>query len=204
MPILGQKDQNSTEKLYFIQMCQFSCVLLTPEASNVILRLHLTSAKQCCESRTGSGCFLGLMVPDPLVRGSVSFNTQAKIVKKTLIPTYCVVTSLWLLSLKKDLNVPSKVLGRKPFKPLFVGVLKFNDENSRIRIRTHMSRIRNTAAKPQAWSRTLLNPIIIFSSWSRSTSGAMYEHVVQYKYKNSVLVNEVRMLIALFPLASFP
>jgi hypothetical protein len=142
MPILGQKDQNLTEKLYFIQMCQFSCVLLTPEASNVILRLHLTSAKQCCEYRTGSGCFLGLLDPDPLVRGSGSFYNQAKMTLKK----------------KKDLNVPSKVLSRKPFKTLFV------DENRRIRIRTNMSRIHNTAAKPQASSKTLLNPIIIFSS----------------------------------------
>ncbi len=59
--------------------------------------------------------FLGLPDPDPLVRGMDQAPdpdpepsiTQAKIVRKTLIPT-----DLWLildfLSMKNDVNVPSK------------------------------------------------------------------------------------------------
>jgi hypothetical protein len=79
---------------------------------------------------------------DPLVRGmdpdpdTGNFYHQAKIVKKTLIPTV-----LWLLldflPLKIDVNVPSKGNKQKNFlnkNLLFVAVLKVNDENSRIRI----------------------------------------------------------------------
>jgi hypothetical protein len=48
--------------------------------------------------------FLGLPDPDPLVKGIDSDPYhQAKIVRKT-----CFVTSLDFLSLKNDVNVPSK------------------------------------------------------------------------------------------------
>jgi hypothetical protein len=48
------------------------------------------SRKQCCGS--GSACFWASRNPDPLVRGtdqdpSICFYHQAKIVRKTLIPT---------------------------------------------------------------------------------------------------------------------
>jgi hypothetical protein len=46
-----------------------------------------------------------------------SFYQQAKIVRKTLIPTVF-TTSLELLSLKKDVNVPSKVISRRTFLKL--------------------------------------------------------------------------------------
>jgi hypothetical protein len=67
--------------------------------------------------------FFGLLDPDPLVRGtrSGSFYHQA---------------------MKNDVNVPSKSTVSVPnkqknffFKLVFVGVLKVNDENSRIQIR---------------------------------------------------------------------
>ncbi len=67
--------------------------------------------------------------------GSGFFYHQAKIVRQILIPTL-----LWLLfdflSLKNDVNVPSKSNKQKNFfKLVFVGVLKVNNENSWIRIR---------------------------------------------------------------------
>ncbi len=68
--------------------------------------------------------------------GSGSFYHQAKIVRKILIPTV-----LWLLfdflSLKNDVNIPSKSNKQKNFfLNLFcVGNLMVNGENSRIRIR---------------------------------------------------------------------
>ncbi len=84
-----------------------------------------------------------LLVPDPLVRAtdpdplSLSKNS-----KKTLIPTV-----LWLcfdfLPLKTNVNGPSKSNKQNTFL-FFVGVLKVNDENSRIRIRIH---------KSEAWIR---------------------------------------------------
>ncbi len=48
------------------------------------------------------------------VSGSGSFYHQAKIVRKTLIPT--AVTSLWLFIFKNDLNVPSKSKKQKSYK----------------------------------------------------------------------------------------
>jgi hypothetical protein len=66
--------------------------------------------------------------------GSGSFYHLAKIVRKTLI---CTVLCLFeFLSLKNDVNVPPKSNKQENFKKLvfFVGILKINDENSRIRI----------------------------------------------------------------------
>ncbi len=107
--------------------------------------------------------------------GSGSFYQQAKIVRKTLIPTV-----FWLrldfLSLKNDVNVPSKSNKQENFfkNLFFVGILKVYDENSRIRIQdpdpdlnpdplvrgmdpririhTKMSWIRNTASRNIIWS----------------------------------------------------
>jgi len=65
---------------------------------------------------------------------SGSFYHQAKIVRKTLIPTV-----LWLLldflSLKNDVNVPLKSIKQKNFVKnyFFFGLLNVNDENNRIR-----------------------------------------------------------------------
>jgi hypothetical protein len=76
--------------------------------------------------------FLGLLDPDPFVRGTdpaVSFNHHSKNSKKKL-DSYCFVTSLWV-----------------------VDGLKVNDENSRIqsRIRIHWSeaRIRGSGSVPK-------------------------------------------------------
>jgi hypothetical protein len=60
---------------------------------------------------------------------------------KKNIDSYCFVTSLWFLSLKNDVKVPLKSNKQKNL----VDVLKVTDENSRIRIRTKISWIRNTA-----------------------------------------------------------
>jgi hypothetical protein len=63
--------------------------------------------------------------------GSGSFHQQTKKLGKTLI--------LWLLcdfvSLKNDVNVPSKRFKLKILERFFVGVLKISDEKSRIWIR---------------------------------------------------------------------
>jgi hypothetical protein len=93
-----------------------------------------------------SGCFCGRRkiissVADPYVFGppgseSGSLYHQAKIVRKTLIPTVLRLNDDFL-SLKNDVNVPylQKVKSRKTFlKSVFGGVLKVNGENSRIRI----------------------------------------------------------------------
>jgi hypothetical protein len=68
--------------------------------------------------------------------GSGSFYHQAKIVRKTLIPTDLLLL-FDFLSLKNDVKVPSKSNKQKKpfFKLVFFGILKVNDENSRIRIR---------------------------------------------------------------------
>ncbi len=68
--------------------------------------------------------------------GSGSFYNQVKIVRKTLFSTFfCLL--FYFLSLKNDVNVPSKTNKQKIFflNYFFVGVLKVNDDNSRIRIR---------------------------------------------------------------------
>ncbi len=94
--------------------------------------------------------------------GSGSFYHKAKIVRKTSIPT-----ALWrffsFLSLKNDVNVPSKSNTQKNLflYLFFVGILKFNDENSRIRIciriRIHQSgmdpRIRIRLHTKMSWIR---------------------------------------------------
>ncbi len=80
---------------------------------------------QCCGSgsesgSTGSTCFR------PHGSGSIShryrsgsgsefFYHQAKIVRKTLIPTACFVTSFWLFIFENDVNVPSKSNKQKNF-----------------------------------------------------------------------------------------
>jgi hypothetical protein len=50
--------------------------------------------------------FLGLPDPDPLVRGTDP-DLVPSVVKKKIwknLDSYCFVTSLWLLSLKNDVN----------------------------------------------------------------------------------------------------
>ncbi len=96
--------------------------------------------------------FLGLLDPDPdlLVRGMdpEPSITKQKNSKKNL-DCYYFVTSLWLFSLKNDLNVPSKSNKQKFFSQIlvFVGFLKVNDKNRRIRIR-----IRIRIHWSEAWS----------------------------------------------------
>ncbi len=148
-----------------------------------ILRVSSSQKNQCCGSGSESGSvFFGppgsgsgsISHKYGSESGSVSFYHHAKIVRKTLIPTV-----LWLLfdflSLKNDVNIPylQKVISRKTSikkKLFFVGVLKVNDENSRvliqdpdplvrgmdprirIRIHTKMSWIRNTGKNKAIFS----------------------------------------------------
>ncbi len=118
---------------------------------NISSRRRLLASREFCKDYISCFC------------GSGSFYHQAKIVRKTLIPTG---TVLWLffyfLSLKNDVNVPSISNNQKNLflKLVFGGVLMVNDEKIRIRldplvrgmdpriwirIHTKMSWIRNTA-----------------------------------------------------------
>jgi hypothetical protein len=113
---------------------------------------------QCCGS--GSECgihrihmFLGLLdpYPDPLVRSMYRIRFPIRILlspsknSKKNLDSYCFVTSFWHFIFENDVNVPSKVISKKLVKKIvFVGVLKVNDENSRIRFRIH---------KSEAWIR---------------------------------------------------
>jgi hypothetical protein len=73
--------------------------------------------------------FLGLLDPDPLVRGT----------DPALFSDFY---------LEINVNVPSKRKQQSVLKNLlFVGVLKVNDENSRIWIRTKISWILNTVSQ---------------------------------------------------------
>ncbi len=84
--------------------------------------------------------FLGL--PDPLVRGpdpdpfiikqnGVIINQNSK----ENLYFHCIATSLWPLSVKNDVNVPSKCKKPQNLKYIFVAILKATDEKSRIQIR---------------------------------------------------------------------
>ncbi len=114
--------------------------------------------KQCCGSGSvGSICFWP--------RGSGSFYRQAKIVRKTLIPT--VLRPLYdFLSVKNDVNVPSKSKKQKNLETFFCWRLEghwrkyqdldpdplFRGMDPRIRIRTKISWISNTVRKiPFSW-----------------------------------------------------
>jgi hypothetical protein len=70
--------------------------------------------------------------------GTGPFFYHAKKSKKNL-DSYYFVTLFDFLSLKNDVNVPSKSNKQKKLcsKLVFAGILKVNDENSRIRIRIH-------------------------------------------------------------------
>jgi hypothetical protein len=86
--------------------------------------------------------FCGLPDPDPLVRAEVGIWILLSLSKdsKKNLDSYRFVTSLYdFLSLKNDVNVPSKSIKQKNLgkKLVFVGILKINDENSRSRIRIH-------------------------------------------------------------------
>jgi hypothetical protein len=63
-------------------------------------------------------------------------QSSSKNCKKNL-DSYCFVTFFYFLSLKNDVNVPSKSNKQKNFEQnsFFVDVLTVNDENRRIRIR---------------------------------------------------------------------
>jgi hypothetical protein len=72
--------------------------------------------------------------PDPYVfgpSGSGSFHHQSKIVRKIFIPTPVLLCDFFFdfLSLKNDVNVPSKSNKQKNFFLIsfFVGILKDND-----------------------------------------------------------------------------
>jgi hypothetical protein len=85
---------------------------------------------------------MDLLVPnqDPLIRGTdPDPSTSSKNSKKNL-DSCNFVTFYDLSSWKNDVNAPSKSNMQK--KKFFVGVLKFKDENSRIRIHWSEARIR--------------------------------------------------------------
>ncbi len=80
--------------------------------------------------------FLGLQDPDtdPLVVWIRILLSSFKNIKRNL-DSYYFATLFDILSLKNDANVPSKSNKQNIFlNYLFVGILKVNDENSRIRI----------------------------------------------------------------------
>ncbi len=77
------------------------------------------TGKQCCGSGAGSYavCFWAPPDPDPLLRGRYGFFChQAKIVRKTLIPTVGFLYDF--LSLKNDVNVASKSKKKKNLKKI--------------------------------------------------------------------------------------
>jgi hypothetical protein len=105
--------------------------------------------------------FLGLLDPDPdpSVRGmdpdpDPDLLSSCKNSKKNL-DSYYFVTLFDFLSLENYVNVGylQKVLSKKMFKQkwFFVGILKVNDEKSRIRIRIHYSEswIRGSGSTPK-------------------------------------------------------
>ncbi len=74
--------------------------------------------------------------PNPLVRCMDSDPSIIRKKGKKNLDSYRFVTTFDFLSLKNDVNVPPKSNEQKPFfNSFFDGVLKVNDENSRIRIR---------------------------------------------------------------------
>ncbi len=109
--------------------------------------VHILFYQQQC---WGSGCFWA-QDSQRYGSGSGSFYHQAKILRKTLILTVMLLL-FDFLSLKNDVNVPSKSKKQKNFflNQFFVGVLKVNDEKSRIRIRIHQSEawIRGSGSMP--------------------------------------------------------
>jgi hypothetical protein len=74
-----------------------------------------------------------------ILYGSGSFHQQAKKVRKPLI----FVTFFGLLSMKTDVNVPSKSIKQNNLriKHIFVGILSANDKNCKVRIRQSVVRI---------------------------------------------------------------
>jgi hypothetical protein len=83
--------------------------------------------------------FLGLLDPDPLVRGTDL--PSSKNGKKNL-DSYCFVTSfMTFLTLKNDANVPSESNKQKKYEffVCFCLFLKVNDKNSMSRIRIRES-----------------------------------------------------------------
>jgi hypothetical protein len=109
--------------------------------------------------------FFGLPDPDSLLRDPDPDPSIIKQNSKKTLDSYCFMTSLDFLSLKKDVNVPAKSNKQKNlfFLLVFFGALKVNDEiagsgsisqrhgsvDPGIRIHTKMSWIRNTVLKPK-------------------------------------------------------
>jgi hypothetical protein len=89
---------------------------------------------------------------------------------KKNLDTYCFVTSFGLFIFENDVNVPSKSNKQKNILQnlFFVGILKVSDENSRIRIHTKMSWIRNTGKN--CWALVLLNWSVLWIRirWNRN------------------------------------
>jgi hypothetical protein len=78
--------------------------------------------------------FLDLLDPDPLVRGT---DPDPSIIKQNSNGFLLFCDFFMTLYLRNDVNLSSKNAGNKQknYKFFLVGVLKVNDENSRIRIR---------------------------------------------------------------------
>jgi hypothetical protein len=132
-PLIRPRDHHRS--VHSIQICVFL----------LVLRIRIRRIRM----------FLGLLNPDPypLARGIDpgygSFSHQAKIVRKTLIPTVC--DFFFDLSLNNDVNVPSKSNEEKNFffKLDFCWCLEGQEENSRIRIHSSEAWIRGSGSTPK-------------------------------------------------------
>ncbi len=95
------------------------------------LVLHFLKKKYQNKNHSQIRMFLGLLDldADPLVRGWIRILLSSCKNSTKNPDSWCFVTLFDFLSLKNDVNVPSKSISRKT-----VGILKVNDESSRIRI----------------------------------------------------------------------
>jgi hypothetical protein len=81
--------------------------------------------------------FMDLLDPDPLIK-VMDLDQDPSVIKQNIkknLGSYCFVTFFDFLSLKIDVNVPSKSNRKTYFFSLFfVNVFKVKNENSRIQI----------------------------------------------------------------------
>ncbi len=113
-PVLNEPDPETCKFDHFKP--KFQSFLLTSNIHQVTFGSEKRALRIRIQIRTRRiRMFLELLDSNPERYGSASLCHQAKIVRKTLIPTFF-VTFLYFLSLKNDVNVPSKeILSRKTF-----------------------------------------------------------------------------------------
>ncbi len=106
---------------------------------NIKSKRHIK--QQCCGSgSTGSTCFwtsrIRIHKSEVWIRIRIWMLLSSCKNSKKNLDSYYFVTLFDFLSLKKDVNVPSKSNKQKKFnkKLVFDGILKVSDENSRIQI----------------------------------------------------------------------